>query len=67
MRIAGIRRIARARRLRRRRGERVLEHRHTDLFGKVPPKNKVGPAFLFDLDGTLVDTTDAYVKAWCEL
>lgn len=30
-------------------------------------KTKVGPAFLFDLDGTLVDTTAAYVKAWCKL
>ena len=30
-------------------------------------KTKVGPAFLFDLDGTLVDTTAAYVTAWNEL
>ena len=30
-------------------------------------KTKVGPAFLFDLDGTLVDTTAAYVRAWDEL
>ncbi len=27
----------------------------------------LGPAFLFDLDGTLVDTTPAYVKAWHKL
>ena len=27
-------------------------------------KAKCGSAFLFDLDGTLVDTTKAYVKAW---
>ena len=30
-------------------------------------KAKCGSAFLFDLDGTLVDTTKAYVKAWNEL
>ena len=30
-------------------------------------KTKAGPAFLFDLDGTLVDTTAAYVTAWNEL
>lgn len=29
--------------------------------------SKQAPAFLFDLDGTLVDTTEAYVKAWGEL
>lgn len=29
--------------------------------------SKQGYAFLFDLDGTLVDTTDAYVAAWREI
>jgi len=27
----------------------------------------LGPAFLFDLDGTLVETTPAYVQAWSKL
>ena len=28
---------------------------------------KLGPAFLFDLDGTIVDTDPAYVQAWSKL
>ena len=29
--------------------------------------SKAGRAFLFDLDGTLVNTTDAYVRAWSSI
>src|SRR5467141_2294919 len=46
----------------------VLQDEHPGKDAQVPqtPALKTGPAFLFDLDGTLVDSVYQHVLAWRE-